>query len=306
MGSSLPAVGALAEELRSRGISVPEDAITPLECGGGAVSLSLDTIAYTYAPGTRYAQAALLRVSLDVSPGELLLLVGATGSGKSTLLRIAAGLLGAQSGEASIDGEPLTAATARGRVGLVFQNPESQLFADTVLGDVAFGPRNLGLADDEADDRAREALDAVGLDAADVRLALTLRALGRRGPSRRDRRCARDASALPPARRAHRRTRRPGAASRAREHRAGPSRGGRSWSSATTPRSSSDRADRVLVLEGGAPAFSGTPDELLADPSPLVAAGVGLPPLVEVQVLARRSGCVLERLSATPPKLPTR
>ena len=109
------------------------------------MSLSLDNVSYTYAPGTSYQQSALRGVSLAVSPGELVLLVGATGSGKSTLLRIAAGLLSADAGSALIDGDPLTVSTARGKVGLVFQNPESQLFAESVSADVAFGPSPQGV-----------------------------------------------------------------------------------------------------------------------------------------------------------------
>ena len=121
-------------------------------------------IGYTYSPGTDFAQAALSGVSFRVAPGELVLVIGSTGSGKSTLLRLLAGLLEPSSGALSIDGEPLTAATARGAVGLVFQDAESQLFAETVLDDVCFGPRNLGVTGPELQDRAETALSAVGLD----------------------------------------------------------------------------------------------------------------------------------------------
>jgi energy-coupling factor transport system ATP-binding protein len=128
------------------------------------VTLSLRDVCYTYARGTTYSVPALRRVSLEVSRGELVLVLGATGSGKSTLLRIAAGLLAADEGEATIDGAPLDSASARGAVGLVFQDAESQLFADTVLGDVTFGPKNMGVSRDDALVYARDALAAVGLD----------------------------------------------------------------------------------------------------------------------------------------------
>ncbi len=128
------------------------------------MTLSLRDVSYTYARGTTYSVPALEHVSMEVSRGELVLVLGATGSGKSTLLRIAAGLLSADEGRATIDGSPLDPASARGAVGLVFQDPETQLFADTVLGDVAFGPRNMGATRDEALIAAREALLAVELD----------------------------------------------------------------------------------------------------------------------------------------------
>lgn len=107
---------------------------------------------------------ALDGVDLAVAPGELVLVLGATGSGKSTLLLLASGLLPLTSGEASVDGVPLDAKAARGVIGLVFQNPESQLFAESVWTDVMFGPRNLGVMPEAAHDAARAALQDVGLD----------------------------------------------------------------------------------------------------------------------------------------------
>jgi energy-coupling factor transport system ATP-binding protein len=127
------------------------------------VSLSLDSIGYAYRVGLDGSVPALSDVSFEVSPGEIVLVLGTTGSGKSTLMRLAAGLLALQEGTATIDGAPLDLDSARGRVGLIFQDAESQLFADTLLDDVAFGPRNLGLAADLAREHARSALAAVGL-----------------------------------------------------------------------------------------------------------------------------------------------
>lgn len=93
------------------------------------------------------------------------MLLGATGSGKSTLLRVLAGLLQLESGEVTCDGRRIESmADARGRVGMVFQSPESQLFADSVLEDVAFGPRNLGYDIPQSHRHATAALSAVGLD----------------------------------------------------------------------------------------------------------------------------------------------
>ena len=127
--------------------------------------LALRDIGYTYAQGTSFAVRALSGVGLEVDRGELVLVLGATGSGKSTLLRIAAGLLSPAEGTVMLDGAPVSRPSEIiGRVGLVFQSPQSQLFAETVEDDVAFGPRNLGSGHDAALEAAREALERVGLD----------------------------------------------------------------------------------------------------------------------------------------------
>ena len=108
---------------------------------------------------------ALSDVSLRIAPGERVGLVGPNGAGKSTLLTYAAAAL--LSDRVHIGGEPVTRRTApraRGRVGLVFQSPEDQLFLPSVGEDVAFGPLNLGLAPEDVDARVAEALSAVGLD----------------------------------------------------------------------------------------------------------------------------------------------
>lgn len=125
------------------------------------MALSARSVGYTYGRGTAFATDALRGVDLDVGPGELVVIAGATGSGKSTLLRLLAGLLEPTEGAVSVDGVPAGDRAARGRVAIVFQNPETQFFAETVLADVAFGPRNLGLDDPEA--AAADALVAVGL-----------------------------------------------------------------------------------------------------------------------------------------------
>ena len=128
------------------------------------MGLILDSASYAYGAGRPFEVPALVGVTLEVQRGSLTLVLGSTGSGKSTLLKVAAGLLQAQRGSVAIDGRPLTLDTARGSVGLVFQDPEAQLFADTLLDDVAFGPKNLGLTPEEAMTSARDALSEVGLD----------------------------------------------------------------------------------------------------------------------------------------------
>lgn len=111
---------------------------------------------------------ALSDVSFAVKPGEFLGIAGHTGSGKSTLVQHMNGILKPTHGRVMVRGldmaDKRSEAELRGTVGVVFQYPEHQLFAETVYKDVAFGPRNLGLSDDEADERVHCALSRVGLD----------------------------------------------------------------------------------------------------------------------------------------------
>ncbi len=127
------------------------------------MSLRALRVGYVYGEGTGYAVSALSDVTVEVSPGDLLLVLGRTGSGKSTLLRILAGLQPPGAGSVEADGRPPGAGTAGGSVGMVFQDPESQLFGETVLDDVRFGPANLGRSAAEALSDAGAALEAVGL-----------------------------------------------------------------------------------------------------------------------------------------------
>ena len=120
-------------------------------------------------PGTPYEKEALKDVSLEIKKGEFVAVIGHTGSGKSTLVQNLNGLLHPTKGTASLDGVDLSGKTketkaARGRIGMVFQYPEHQLFAETVYEDIAFGPQNLGLNHDETDARVQEAMKFVGLD----------------------------------------------------------------------------------------------------------------------------------------------
>ena len=131
--------------------------------------LSFHGAGYSYDAGTDFATRALSSIDLDLEPRMLTLVLGATGSGKSTLLRLAAGLLIPTEGSVTYGGiavdAPLAGATPP--VGLVFQSPETQLFAETVEVDVAFGPRNRGSGAAEATAAARRALIAVGMDPAE-------------------------------------------------------------------------------------------------------------------------------------------
>ncbi|MBO5992554.1 MAG: energy-coupling factor transporter ATPase [Acidaminococcaceae bacterium] len=133
------------------------------------MSIKLEHVSYVYMPGTPYEKEALTDVSLEINKGEFVAVIGHTGSGKSTLVQNLNGLLHPTGGTASLDGIDLSGKTqeakqARGRIGMVFQYPEHQLFAETVYEDIAFGPKNLGLNNEETDARVKEAMKFVGLD----------------------------------------------------------------------------------------------------------------------------------------------
>ena len=130
--------------------------------------LIADHISYVYSPGTAYEKKALDDVSLTINKGEFIGIIGHTGSGKSTLIQHFNGLEKATSGTIYFDGQDIydkdfNMKSLRSRVGLVFQYPEHQLFETTVLEDVKFGPKNLGLSKVEVDLRAFEAIKQVGL-----------------------------------------------------------------------------------------------------------------------------------------------
>ncbi len=130
--------------------------------------LIADHVNYIYSQGTVYEKHALKDVCIQINKGEFVGIIGHTGSGKSTLIQHFNGLEKATSGTIYYDGKDIydkdfNMKNLRSRVGLVFQYPEHQLFETTVLEDVKFGPKNLGLSDIEVDMRAFEAIKKVGL-----------------------------------------------------------------------------------------------------------------------------------------------
>ena len=125
-------------------------------------------LTYTYGEGTPFVKTAVDNVSLSIEEGEFVGLIGHTGSGKSTLIQTLNGLLKPTSGQVLLKGkdiweEPKKIRAVRFQVGLVFQYPEHQLFEETVLKDISFGPRNMGLSDQEIEEKARQAAQFVGL-----------------------------------------------------------------------------------------------------------------------------------------------
>lgn len=128
-------------------------------------AIQISDLSFTYSPDTAFAFQALKNVNLEIKSGTFTAIVGHTGSGKSTLMQLVDGLLKPTSGMIRVndvtvtpDSDKTTFAQLRQHVGFVFQFPESQLFADTVLEDVMFGPHNLGYNDDQARQLAKEAL----------------------------------------------------------------------------------------------------------------------------------------------------
>ena len=133
------------------------------------MSISVRNLSYIYNPGMPGETVALSDVSFDVADGTILGIIGHTGSGKSTLLQHLNGLIKPTSGEVYIDDVCITDGKVkmtdiRRKVGLVFQYPEYQLFEETVRKDVAFGPKNLGLDEEEQEARVKKAIGLVGLD----------------------------------------------------------------------------------------------------------------------------------------------
>lgn len=133
------------------------------------MSIEVKNLKYTYNPGMPGETLALDDVSFEVHDGETIGIIGHTGSGKSTLLQHLNGLIRPDSGEVWVDGQCITDKAAklvdvRRKVGLVFQYPEYQLFEETVAKDIAFGPRNTGIAEDQMEKRVRAAMSIVGLD----------------------------------------------------------------------------------------------------------------------------------------------
>lgn len=130
--------------------------------------LQVKDLTHTYGAGTPFQRSAVEHMSFDVNEGEFLGIIGHTGSGKSTLIQHLNGLLQPTAGEILLRGkniwaEPKKIREVRFKVGLVFQYPEYQLFEETVYKDIAFGPKNMGLSQQEIDRRVREAAGFVGI-----------------------------------------------------------------------------------------------------------------------------------------------
>ena len=132
------------------------------------MSIIVKNLTHVYSKNSPFERTAIKDVTFTIEDGEFIGLIGHTGSGKSTLIEHLNGLIKPESGTIIIDGEDITApgcnmSKIRSKVGLVFQYPEYQLFEETVYKDIAYGPSNMGLTDDEIKRRVFEAADFVGI-----------------------------------------------------------------------------------------------------------------------------------------------
>ena len=133
------------------------------------LQVELEKVSFTYNHAGRNSKMALEKIDLKITRGEFVGLIGPTGSGKTTLAQLLDGLLFATSGLIQVEGLEIREKASylkkiRQKVGLVFQFPEKQLFEETVYGDIAFGPKNLGLEKEKIDTRVRKSLEVIGLD----------------------------------------------------------------------------------------------------------------------------------------------
>ena len=134
------------------------------------MGISLENVSYIYQEGTPFEGRALFELTTTIKDGSYTAFIGHTGSGKSTIMQLLNGLYLPTSGQVKVDDTIINSQSKnkeikpiRKKVGLVFQFPESQLFAETVLEDIAFGPQNFGVSKEEAEQRALESLRLVGL-----------------------------------------------------------------------------------------------------------------------------------------------
>ncbi|HHT01314.1 MAG TPA: energy-coupling factor transporter ATPase [Firmicutes bacterium] len=133
------------------------------------MQLRVENLSHIYFPGSQMEVVGIQHIFCEIREGEFIGLIGPTGSGKSTFVQHLNGLLKPTAGRILIDGRELTKKTwreVRQRVGLIFQYPEHQLFEETVFDDIAFGPRNMRLPEEQVQERVSRAAAAVGLDPA--------------------------------------------------------------------------------------------------------------------------------------------
>ena len=130
--------------------------------------IKAENIRFVYGTGTSFEKTALSDVSFEIEKGEFIGIIGHTGSGKSTLVQLLNGLLKPTDGKIYLNGkdiwkQPKKIRNVRFKVGMVFQYPEYQLFDETVYKDISYGPKNMGLSDEEIDEKVRSAAEFVGL-----------------------------------------------------------------------------------------------------------------------------------------------
>ena len=171
---------AASGETSASGTAPGADAKTVSDATPDAAALAGDTVLevknlrHVFSPGSPFESVALSDVSFALSKNSFTALIGHTGSGKSTLIQHLNGLLKPTAGSVWIEGADIAGGEVklrdiRRKVGLVFQYPEYQLFEETVLKDVCYGPLNLGMSQEEAEEKARRAIELVGLDFEEIK-----------------------------------------------------------------------------------------------------------------------------------------
>lgn len=173
VASKLPAdASELGAEKADNAIGLDEKKMdSAVENDGKKTAIEVDKLSYVYSPKTPFTKQALFDVDLDIREGDFFGIIGSTGAGKSTLVSHFNALTRVQkrSGTVVVEGMDLSTKKIdlprlRATVGMVFQYPEHQLFDETVEKDVRFGPKNIGLSADEQAERAKQAIELVGLD----------------------------------------------------------------------------------------------------------------------------------------------
>ncbi|HHD2752063.1 TPA: energy-coupling factor transporter ATPase [Clostridium perfringens] len=133
------------------------------------MSIKIENLNHVYMPKTPFEKIALNNINCEIKDGEFIALIGHTGSGKSTFIQHLNGLLSPTSGNIIVDGiniadKKVKLSDIRKKVGLVFQYPEYQLFEETIEKDIEYGPRNLGISEEEISKRVKRSMEMVGLD----------------------------------------------------------------------------------------------------------------------------------------------
>ena len=263
--------------------------------------LRVENLTHTYGEGTPFRRSAVKNMDLTIYRGEFLGLIGHTGSGKSTLIQHLNGLLKPTEGRILLGGRDIwkeeKIRDVRFRVGLVFQYPEHQLFEETVYRDIAFGPKNMGLGEEEIDQRVRSAAHFVGLDEATLQKSPFALSGGQK------RRVAiagviamepevlvldEPTAGLDPQGReellAHIRA----------YHR---ERGTTIVLVSHSMDEIAENVERIVVLKGGSVLMSGTQREVFARAEELVAAGLNVPQVTRVAVALRERGVGIDSRS---------
>ncbi len=261
--------------------------------------LQVMALSHIYSKGTPFEQTALRDVTLTIPQGQLVGIAGKTGSGKSSLIQHLNALLQPSSGTVLLGGKDIYAdkkarREARFRVGLVFQYPEYQLFEETVYKDIAFGPGNMGLSQEEIDERVREAAGFAGVEEA----LFEKSPLELSGGQKRRIAIAGVIAMRPEVLILDEPTAGldPGACSRVLRN---ISRYRRETGSTVVIVSHSMDdlaavADRLLILSDGTVVMDGTPAEIFSDPERLEGLGLEVPKATEIAMALRRRGIHLE------------